>query len=178
MQLTGKVPYTGLSPDMRERKEREKREKRVHQYLTTDPAFQVRTVEGTHWICPFTSTLVACPPDSVAPIWTFLLSRQSWTGRGKARPAVLVLVQKWRLYLSQQGASEPRLRRFNAAGAWQNPFDGTWLTLAHPHQELNEAAIRDIAQALATRPVANSTASPALLSISQLDTQPATGGNA
>lgn len=165
MQFTGKNPYTGLSSDMRERKERAAREKRVHTYLTTDPAFQIFTVDGTHWICPFTSTLIACTPNDLGPARTFLLSRQSWTGRGKVRPAALVLTQKWQLYLTAQAASEPRLGRFNPAGAWQNPFTGAWLTLLRPHSTLDEAAIRDIAQALATSPATGTT----LLSEAQLN---------
>ncbi len=132
MQWSGKVPPTGLTPALRERKEQDQINRQVREALDGDPAFAVRTVDGRHWICPYSGALVVA--DSPAGIREFLFRRRPWSTRrgGKPRPLFQILLQKWTHHLASD--PDPRLRRFDDAGCWLNPFTGAAerLTGANP----------------------------------------------
>ena len=150
MQWSGKIPNNGLTPRKRERKEREQLEARVNDSLADNPAFQVYTVDGTCWICPYTCTLVPCTPGNTQLVRQFLLNHKPWTtGRrnGNHRPLFLVLEQKWTQHLST--TPEVRFQQFAADGRWQNPFTKAWVLLPHARTITDKQAIAEIAHVLA-----------------------------
>lgn len=163
MQWSGKIPNNGLTPRKRERKEREQLEARVNDSLADNPAFQVYTVDGTCWICPYTCTLVPCTPGNTQLVRQFLLNHKPWTtGRrnGNHRPLFLVLEQKWTQHLST--TAEARFQQFAADGRWQNPFTKAWVMLPHARAITDKQAIAEIAHVLAGCPVARGAVMPEL----------------
>ncbi len=154
MQFSGKAPTFGSNnnPNRREAKDLAIRAARVDAALAHDPAFQVRTVDGSQWICPYSGLLIPLIDGNLEPARRYLMERQPWTGRGRHRPAVQVLTQKWSLHLTAIAGSDPRFAQFNAQGHWRNPHTGQWLALPHPHTALTGPAIKEIALLLASGP--------------------------
>src|SRR5688572_13672260 len=96
--------------------------------LRHDPAFQVMTVEGTHWIDPFTGTRVHAPFGHYESARAWLIAQQPWT-RARLKPLAELQVFRWRLYLHQHIEHDPRLRQFAQDGRWLNPYSGQWVNL-------------------------------------------------
>ena len=157
MQLTGKTPKTGLTPAMRDKKVHEREARVVLEAMDSNPAFAVRTVDGSQWICPYSGALVECPPDSLLPARDFLFQRKPWTARRGAKPNPLyqVLLRKWTHHLTTTG--ESRLMSFDAAGRWLNPFTASASLLPRSRAATDPAAIAEIAHALASCAAAQAT---------------------
>ena len=154
MQWSGNTPNTGLTSASLKAKVLDQLNHRVTSALAGDPAFQIRTVDGHHWICPYTGTLVPSTPDSRAEPQRFLFQRQPWLSRrgGKTRPIFQILVQKWTLHLSSDaGASH---RQFDAAGQWLDPICGQPRLLPTARSAEDPQAIPEIAAQLAATPKA------------------------
>lgn len=149
MQWSGKIPNTGLTSALRERKELEQANRLVVDALAGDPAFRVYTVDGTQWICPYSGALVACAPGSLVEAQQHLFQSRPWTTRrgGKSRPLFQVLEQKWTLHLTT--SDDPRFRRFDDTGKWRNPFTGVDELLPRARSAVDPCAIVEIARALA-----------------------------
>lgn len=157
MQFTGKAPYTGLTTAMRDAKEHQSEGEMVLAAMANDPAFAVHTASGSHWICPYSGSLVACKIGDTLAIQQFLFHRKPWSTRrnGKARPLFLVLEQKWLHHLATAG--DARFGQFNAAGQWKNPFTGAFHTLPRARTAGDRHAPSEIARCLAECPHAQRT---------------------
>lgn len=149
MQFTGKAPTIGLSEAMRESKEHDLEGTMVLEALATNPAFQVRTVSGTHWICPFSGALIPCTEGSIAEIRHYLYLRKPWNTRrnAKHRPLFLILEQKWLQHLTT--TKDAAYTTFNATGAWVHPVTGTPQVLPRARAATDKRAIPEIARTLA-----------------------------
>jgi len=149
MQFTGKAPTTGLTEAMRESKEHDLEGTMVLDALATNPAFQVRTVSGTHWICPYSGSLIPCAEGSIAEIRQYLYTCKPWTTRrnAKHRPLFLILEQKWLQHLTT--TKEAKYLSFSVTGAWLNPNTGTTQMLPRARSAADKQAISEIARALA-----------------------------
>jgi Stage II sporulation protein E (SpoIIE) len=106
--------------------------------LRHDPAFQVMTVEGTHWIDPFTGTRIHAP----ARAW--LIAQQPWT-KARLKKVADLQIFRWRLYLHQHIEQDARLRQFAQDGRWLNPYSGQWVNLGGHHGALTAQALRGMA---------------------------------
>lgn len=123
--------------------------------LEKDPAHRVMTVDGTHWICPYSFTLVPAAFGHVDPAREFLVEKRPFANGVKAKPVEEMRRQRWRLFLRQNGEFEPRLRITGADGRWLNPFNAAWTKLPlRPGQPAAEV-IEAIAGALAACVEAN-----------------------
>jgi hypothetical protein len=162
MQFTGKAPSIGLNTAMRDAKEHQSEGEMVLAALADNPAFHVHTAVDSHWICPYSGTLVACRGDDRSTIQNFLFQRKPWSTRrnGKPRPLFLILEQKWLHHLNT--AKDARFTEFNAAGAWKNPFTGAFHTLPRARAAGDRHATAEIARCLAECPAAQSTPLTAL----------------
>lgn len=110
--------------------------------LDKEPAFQVVTVDGVNWICPFTFTLVPAAFGFVEPARDYLFEKQPWK-QAKQHTAQEVLVQRWTIHLKANLEFEPRLRIFGPDQRWLNPYSGQWVKLpvrpGSPPQQILEA---------------------------------------
>lgn len=149
MQFTGKAPTTGLTEAMRESKEHDLEGTFVLEALATNPAFQVRTVSGSHWICPYSGALIPCVTDSITEIRHYLYLRKPWNTRrnAKHRPLFLIHEQKWLQHLTT--TKEAKYLSFSANGEWLNPITDTSQMLPRARTAADKRAIPEIARALA-----------------------------
>ena len=112
--------------------------------LRHDPVFQVMTVEGAHWIEPFTGTRVHAPFGHYEPARAWLIAQQPWT-RARLKPLSELHVFRWRLYLHQHIEHDPRLRQFAPDGRWLNPYSGQWINIGGFQGALTALILRSIA---------------------------------
>lgn len=149
MQFTGKAPTIGLTDAMREQHELDQLNALVVDSIAQDPAFQVLTCDGSHWICPYEGTLVPVGEQWALAARNHLFRRKPWSIRrgGKPRPLFQVLEQRWQLHLdSPTGIS---YRQFDADGRWQNPITKTKVLLPRARSATDPRATADIARTLA-----------------------------
>ena len=116
--------------------------------LRHDPVFQVMTVEGAHWIDPFTGTRVAAPFGHFEPARAWLIAHQPWTRARLKKNAELQLF-RWRLHLHQHIEQDARLRQFASDGRWLNPYSGQWVPIDGQSGTLTAMALRSMASHLA-----------------------------
>jgi len=116
--------------------------------LRQDPAFQVMTVEGTHWIDPFTGTRVHAPFGHYESARAWLIAQQPWT-RARLKPLGELHIFRWRLYLHQHIEHDARLRQFAPDGRWLNPYSGQWISIGGYQGSLTALALRSMATHLA-----------------------------
>ena len=149
MQWSGNNPPTGLTPAMRKEKDQDRLNKRVLDAVAHDPAYQITTVDGTHWICPFTGLLAPTAGDWRKAAQRSLFDRLPWASRrnGKARPVFQVLVQKWTIHLT--ATQEGRLMAFDGDGRWLHPDTGVPVFLPKARAATDATAIAEIAHVLA-----------------------------
>ena len=122
--------------------------------LEKDAAHGVLTIDGTHWICPYTLALVPAAFGFVDPAREYLFEKRPFTNGVKAKPVDELRRHRWRLFLREQGEFEPRLRITGPDGRWLNPFTAGWTKLPlRPGQPASEV-IEAIATALAACPEA------------------------
>lgn len=160
MQFTGKAPHIGLNSSMREQKSHDQEARLVLDAIAGDPAFRVRTVDGSQWICPYLGTLVACTADWAMDAQNYLFKIKPWMTRrgGKPRPAFQVLEDKWRLYLN--ATPDAKYLQFDAAGRWLNPLTKAAEQLPRARSAADPRAIPDIMRALARCDMAESAKTP------------------
>ena len=149
MQFTGKAPTTGLTEAMRESKEHDLEGTMVLEALATNPAFQVRTVAGSHWICPYSGALIPCAEGSIAEIRHYLYLRKPWNTRrnGRHRPLFLILEQKWLQHLTT--TVDATYTTFTAAGEWVHPITKKLHLLPRARSATDKKSIPEIARVLA-----------------------------
>lgn len=116
--------------------------------LRHDPAFQVMTVEGTHWIDPFTGTRVHAPFGHYEPARDWLLAHQPWT-KARLKTVADLNVFRWRLFLHQHIEQDSRLRQFAPDGRWLNPYSGQWVNIGGHQGTLTAQSLRGMATQLA-----------------------------
>lgn len=121
--------------------------------MRADPAFRVLTVEGTHWIDPFTGRCIPAPDGSLAPAREYLAAEKPWT-RARLKRIGELQVFRWRLYMHHYVEQDWRLRQFSADGRWLNPFSGEWLPVAKANDAITPATLREMAVHLANCPLA------------------------
>jgi hypothetical protein len=114
-------------PDVEADDQRARIEAQVRAAVAKDPAFQVLTVDGLWWICPYTSELISAGFGMPEAAVESLLERQPWT-QAKPRPALAVHCQRWRIHLDERMTEDPRLR-FIENDLWLNPVDGRWVRI-------------------------------------------------
>lgn len=158
-----KKPAEPTPEELAEREERERREaaeaelrRKITAALEKEPLFQVVTVDGTNWICPYTLELVPAAFGHVEPAREHLLAKRPFANGAKPRPLADLLRRRWSLHLQAQIEYEPRLRISGPDQRWLNPWTGEWTKLgvapsAPPHEVLAAMAL-----ALATCAPANS----------------------
>lgn len=126
---------------------------KIQQALEKDPVFQVMTVDGLGWICPYTGTVIDAPFDYVEPALKHLLNTQPWS-KTKLKAIEQLLAVRWLTWLRQQLPDETRLQLFHADRRWLNPFSGQWERLQRLHTSLTDDCIKDMAVILSRCPVA------------------------
>lgn len=126
---------------------------KLQQALEKDPAFQIMTVDGLGWICPYTGTVIAAPFGFQDPALKHLLDTQPWTKTQKKAIEQLQAV-RWLNWLRQQLPDEERLQIFHSDRRWLNPFSGQWERLQRIHASLTDDCIKDIAVTLSRCAVA------------------------
>jgi serine phosphatase RsbU (regulator of sigma subunit) len=155
-----KKPSGPTPEELAEQQERERREaaeaelrRKITLALEKDQAFQVMTVDGVNWICPYTLTLVPAAFGHVDPAREYLFEKQPFRN-AKPRPVIELIRHRWLLHLKAQVEYEPRLRISGPDQRWLNPYSGTWVKLmvrpGAPAAEVLEA----VATALAASPQA------------------------
>ena len=150
MQWSGTTPNTGLTSASLKAKVLDQLNHRVVTALAEDPTFQVHTMDGSRWICPYTGTLVPCAPHSLAEAQRYLFQCQPWAARrgGKTRPLHQILVQKWTLHLATDAGADHR--RFDTTGHWLDPVSKQPRLLPKARSATDPTALVEIATALAT----------------------------
>ena len=139
--------------EQREAAEAELRRK-ITLALEKDPAHRVTSVDGMHWICPYTLTLVPAAFGFVDPARDYLFEKRPFANGVKAKPVDELRRHRWTLQIRQHGEFEPRMRITRKDGQWLNPFTGDWVKLGlRPGQPASEI-IGAIAAALAACPEA------------------------
>jgi len=116
--------------------------------LRNDPVFQVITVEGTHWIDPFTGTRVHAPFGYYEPARLWLIAHQPWT-HARLKQFHQLQVFRWRLYLHRHLDQDTRLRQFAPDGRWLNPYSGQWVPIGGYQGTVTAMAQRRMATYLA-----------------------------
>lgn len=116
--------------------------------LRNDPSFQVMTVEGTHWIDPFTGTRVHAPFGHYEPARAWLVAHQPWT-KARLKKVEELQIFRWRLYLHQHIEHDARLRQFAPDGRWLNPYSGQWVNIGGHQGSLTAQELRAMATHLA-----------------------------
>ncbi len=126
---------------------------KIQQALEKNPAFQVTTIDGLGWVCPYTGGVIAAPFGFQEPALKYLLDTQPWT-KTQPKAVAQLLAVRWLHWLRQQLPDEQRLQIFHADRRWLNPFSGTWQRLQRLHQGLTDDCIKDIAVVLSECPFA------------------------
>ncbi len=128
---------------------------KLEKVLETDPAFKVMTVDGIHWICPYTGTRIQAPFGYPEPAKEYLLDNQPWT---KAKQKTVDEVQqfRWLLFLKENMELEPSLRIFNADGRWLNAFNAQWVRLSRKDGAVTAEMMQELALVLSKCPEAQS----------------------
>ncbi len=116
--------------------------------MRVDPAFRVLTVEGTHWIDPFTGRCIPAPGGSLAPAREYLAAERPWT-RARLKRIGELQVFRWRLYMHHYVDQDWRLRLFSADGRWLNPFSGEWTRIIKADGAITPTTLREMATHLA-----------------------------
>lgn len=124
----------------------------VAQALQRHPSFSVFTVDGRHWIDPYTGARIPVSAGSRQPARAYLMAQRPWVRTSLNRSTDLE-VFRWRLYLGEHLASEGRLRTFAHDGRWQNPFTGELTALLAP-EGITDAILQEMASLLAHCPQA------------------------
>jgi serine phosphatase RsbU (regulator of sigma subunit) len=140
-------PPAAPSAEERAAMARQQQTAKLRQALESDPAFQLTTLDGLGWICPYTGTVVKAPFGWQDQALAHLLSTQPWTKTQKKSLEQLKAV-RWLFWLKQQIPDEQRLGIFGADKRWLNPFTGQWERLQRMHHELTDDCVKDIAVAL------------------------------
>ncbi len=123
--------------------------------LEKDQSHRITTVDGVHWICPYTFTLVPSAFGFLDPAREYLFEKRPFANGVKAKPVEEMRRQRWRLHIKQHGEFEPRMRITGPDGRWLNPFTAAWVKLPlRPGQPASEV-IDAIAGALAACPEAH-----------------------
>ncbi len=123
----------------------------IDESMRADPAFRVLTVEGTHWIDPFTGRCIPAPDGSLAPAREYLVAERPWT-RARLKRLGELQVFRWRLYVHHYVDQDWRLRQFAADGRWLNPFSGEWTTVIKADGAITPKTLRAMATHLANCP--------------------------
>ena len=129
---------------------------RLAQLLREDPAFRVTTLDGLHWICPFTGTLVSAPFGWETPALQWLTRERPWA-RVAQRPVAEVAALRWEHWLKDrlQAHDAAWLRQFLPDGRWLNPFSGELVDgIPHDQGRLGRESLRLLAQKLRDCPQA------------------------
>jgi serine phosphatase RsbU (regulator of sigma subunit) len=124
----------------------------VAQALQRHPSFAIFTVDGRHWIDPYTGARIPMPSGNRQAARSYLMTRRPWV-RCSLNPSADLDVFRWRLYLGEQLACERRLRIFAHDGRWQNPFTGALTALVAP-QGITDSVLQEMAALLARCPQA------------------------
>ncbi len=95
----------------------------MRQALDADPAFQLTTLDGLSWTCPYTGKVEKAPFGWQDQARAQRLSTPPWTKTQKKSCEQLEAV-RWLHWLKQQLPDERRLSLFGADRHWLNPFTG------------------------------------------------------
>ena len=122
----------------------------VAQVLQRHPSFAIFTVDGKHWIDPYTGARIPVSSGSRQAARAYLMKRRPWV-RDSLHASEELELFRWRLYLGEHLASERRLRVFAHDGRWQNPFSGALTTVTAP-SGMTDAVLQQMAAVLAACP--------------------------
>lgn len=120
----------------------------IDESMRADPAFRVLTVEGTHWIDPFTGKCIPAPGGNLAPAREYLAAERPWT-RARLKRLGELQIFRWRLFMHHYVDRDWRLRQFAADGRWLNPFSGAWVHITKVDGAITPATLREMATHLA-----------------------------
>lgn len=125
-------------------------EARLREALSANPLFQVTTVDGLKWLCPYTGARIEATFGFVDPALDYLVRTQPWT-TAKTKTLAELLRLRWNLWLRDHLKDEPRAQFF-VAGRWLNPLDGQWLKLPGFDGKVGPAVLETMAAAMAACP--------------------------
>ena len=124
--------------------------------LVNDPAFQLMSLDRSHWICPYTGRSVAAQGGRIPAARAYLERSAVWRSM-EPLPLKRLQVERWRHDLSHQLGREPRLRLFSRQGrGWLNPYTGDLVPdVSLEDGQLSPKTITRMAEVLAVCPAAN-----------------------
>jgi hypothetical protein len=150
-----KVPQTPAPPTAEELHARELAQlaAKIDLALARDPVFQFMTVDGLHWLCPYTGVKVGAPFGYHDAAKEHLMRVQPWN-RLKPKTADEMRQYRWQIWLRDHIELETRFRLYSEDGRWLNPFTGTWARLSRRVTQFHPEHIPDMAAVLCTCPQA------------------------
>ncbi len=95
------------------------------EFIATNPAFRVLTVDGVCWIDPYTGSMIQAPFGFEEVARRHLAATQPWK-KGPPRRLEDVFKIRWMQHLRANIEFLPNLRIF-AQGFWLNPYTGRWV---------------------------------------------------
>ena len=132
---------------------REEERTKVATALQEEKNFQVWTVDGLYWICPYTGNFISSPFFTYDAAEEWLLAKRPWRRGAQPRSLEDLQVARWLVHLQRYIRTEWNLRQFDSEGRWLNPFNGTWMArkkATHPIE--SSPSLQEIAQFLAKDP--------------------------
>ncbi|TVR43046.1 MAG: serine/threonine protein kinase [Planctomycetota bacterium] len=115
-----------------------------------NPAFQVMTVDGLHWIDPFTRHLVEAAFDWQETAIDWMLAHKPWRKQEKILRREALYVTRWTHFLQQRISELPSLRHFLPNGRWLNPLTGKWVSgLPLQGGQISKDTLQGMARAMA-----------------------------
>ncbi|TVR13703.1 MAG: hypothetical protein EA401_06275, partial [Planctomycetota bacterium] len=123
--------------------------------------FQVMTVDGLHWIDPFSLNLVEAAFDWQEAAVDWLLRHRPWRKHGKPHKRSAVVSRRWLHYLKQHIAENRDLRRFLPDGRWLNPLSGSWVGgFPRKQKQITPEMLQAMATAMAEHELQHDQAAP------------------
>jgi len=93
--------------------------------IENDETFRITSVDGRHWLEPFTGKRIRITGDLVSQVQDHYRDHDYWRKLPlKAFPELCYW--RWLHHLQEVIRNEPRLRFFRGDGQWLNPYDGKW----------------------------------------------------
>lgn len=122
--------------------------------IENDPLFMVVTLDGLHWIDPFSGLSVPVGPNGrAATARQHLADTGSWRS-SEPLPLLHLEAERWRIDLDRMLPGEPRLRLFLRDNrGWMNPFSGQIIPgIDRPEGKITPRTVWQMAQHLASCP--------------------------
>ncbi len=145
-----KKPEPELGPDGRPKVERWSPE-HLARLCDENPSFQIMTVDGLHWIDPFTKHLIPATFDWQEAAISWMAQNAPWRKQPKPLSPEILKQVRWAHYLHHNFEERPELKYVLPNGRWLNPLNGQWVRIGKlEHNRLPKEARGLMAVAMAT----------------------------